>query len=171
MSAVNSFPPIANPSAEILILGSMPGLASLKANQYYAHPRNGFWRILANIYGFNAEFSYENRVKSLIASKVAVWDVLKSCERQGSLDSAIIKHSRLCNDFETFLKQHPNIQLIAFNGKEAEKIFNRLVLPKTESLTISKNFINVYLPSSSPTNTQTLEEKVNFWKKALSKDG
>ena len=107
---ITSFSPIANKSANILILGSMPGLASLAANQYYAHPRNGFWRIMADIYGFNPASNYDSKVESLNASGVAVWDVLQSCERFGSLDSAIINGSRVCNDFQTFFEQYSEIK-------------------------------------------------------------
>lgn len=163
MSIVTGFPPIANTSATILILGSMPGLASLKAHEYYAHPRNGFWRIMASIYGFNAQSEYDIRKENLASAGVAVWDVLRSCERPGSLDSAIINGSRICNDFQTFFLQHPNIRLIAFNGSEAENSFNKFVLPHTNL----QNFTYVRLPSSSPANTQALEQKIEVWKKVL----
>ena len=141
----------------------MPGLASLKANQYYAHPRNSFWRIMANIYGFSAEAEYLSRVESLTNSGVAVWDVLQSCERPGSLDSAIVPGTRACNDFKLFFEQFTEIELIAFNGSEAQSSFNKLVLPKIEL----KDFHYVRLPSTSPAHTLALEQKTNLWKKAL----
>ena len=162
---ITSFSPIVNQSANILILGSMPGLASLAANQYYAHPRNGFWRIMADIYGFNPASNYDSKVESLNASGVAVWDVLQSCERFGSLDSAIINSSRVCNDFQTFFEQYSEIKLIGFNGSEAQKSFNKLVLPKV----YLKDLSYVLLPSTSPANTQSLEQKIAVWKKGLLK--
>lgn len=166
MDIITSFPPIANKSANILILGSMPSLASLQANRYYAHPRNGFWRILADIYGFSPESNYDSKVESLTASGVAVWDVLRSCERSGSLDSAIINGSRICNDIQTFLEQYSDIKLIGFNGSEAQKSFNKFVLSRVNL----KDLSYVLLPSSSPANTQALEQKIIAWRKGLLKD-
>src|SRR5688572_28135315 len=132
MSVVTSFPPIADKSAQLLILGSMPGVLSLKASQYYAHPRNAFWPIMANLYNFSPDSSYQDRVKSLKESHIAVWDVLHSCIRAGSLDSAIVNGSRITNDFQSFFKYYPNIQLVAFNGIEAEKSFKSSVLRKLD---------------------------------------
>ena len=173
MTQVTSFSPISNQSAQILILGSMPGVLSLKANQYYAHPRNGFWPIMANIYGFKSDIEYEQRVACLIKNQVAVWDVLQCCVRQGSLDSSIVNGSRIANDFNAFFKQHPNIKLIAFNGAEAEKSFRTLVLKNMDlknlvlNQTSSNNMKYVLLPSTSPANTQSLQSKTDVWKKAL----
>jgi double-stranded uracil-DNA glycosylase len=163
MSTVNSFNPIADQSASMLILGSIPGVLSLKANQYYAHPRNAFWRIMANICGFDVAQPYENRTKALKASGIALWDVLHSCVRSGSLDSAIQAGSREPNDFKSFFSDHPNIKLVGFNGKEAEKSFNRYVLP---SLSIT-NISFVSLPSTSPAHAVSLEKKVELWRIAL----
>ena len=178
MTQVTSFPPISNQSAQILILGSMPGVLSLKANQYYAHPRNGFWPIMANIYGFKSDIEYEQRTACLIKHQVAVWDVLQCCVRPGSLDSSIVNGSRIANDFKTFFEQHPNIKLIAFNGAEAEKSFRTLVLKSMvlknmdlKNLVLNQASSNgvkyVLLPSTSPANTQSLQSKTNVWKKAL----
>jgi len=178
MTQVTSFSPIANQSAQILILGSMPGVLSLKANQYYAHPRNGFWPIMASIYGFKSDIEYDLKVASLVANKIAVWDVLQCCVRQGSLDSSIVNGSRVANDFKAFFELHPNIKLIAFNGLEAEKSFKTLVLKSINSTTVdlkdlglnqtSFNDMNyVLLPSTSPANTQSLQSKMDVWKKAL----
>jgi double-stranded uracil-DNA glycosylase len=164
MSTIRSFRPIANKSAHILILGSMPSVASLNANQYYAHPRNAFWRIMANIFKFSADLPYEARVEALKVSGVALWDVLHSCARSGSLDSAIEAGSRVPNNFQTFFKNHPNIQKIGFNGAEAEKSFNRYVLPNI----ISKGICFIRLPSSSPAHAVSLERKIEAWRKVLS---
>jgi double-stranded uracil-DNA glycosylase len=164
MTFTNSFPPIANPSAHILILGSMPGEMSLKANQYYAHPRNAFWPIMANIYGFSATTNYKSRTESLKASGIALWDVLHSCVRVGSLDSAIQKGSRVPNDFQSFFQQHTHIKLVAFNGTEAEKSFNVYVLPGLDINDV--RFVR--LPSSSPAHAVSLDKKIAAWRLGLS---
>jgi double-stranded uracil-DNA glycosylase len=163
MNAITSFSPIADTSAKILILGSIPGVLSLQANQYYAHPRNAFWYIMANIYGFDAGMSYQHRNEALKAAKVALWDVLHSCVRQGSLDSAIETGSRVANDFGSFFATHTNIKLIGFNGSEAEKSFNNYVLP---SLSIT-GVCFVRLPSSSPAHAVSMEKKIEAWRKLL----
>lgn len=165
MSAVTSFNPIADKSAQVLVLGSMPGVQSLKARQYYAHPRNAFWRIMASIYGFSAELPYESRVEKLKASGVALWDVLHACVRIGSLDSDIEKGSRVPNDFQSFFQQHPHIKFVGFNGAEAEKSFNIYVLSQlnVSGVTFAR------LPSSSPAHTVSFEKKVAAWQVALGK--
>jgi hypoxanthine-DNA glycosylase len=170
MNTVTSFPPIANESAQILILGSMPGILSLKANQYYAHPRNAFWRIMASIYGFDAESPYEDRVKKLTASGVALWDVLRTCVRAGSLDSAIKNSSQITNDFKLFFEQHPNIKLVAFNGEKAEKSFNTLCLKQLQTDLNISSISFVRLPSSSPAHTVHLDHKIAAWRNALCHD-
>ncbi len=163
MNTVTSFPPVAETSAHTLILGSMPGVLSLKANQYYAHPRNAFWRIMASIYGFDADSPYEDRVRRLTASGIALWDVLHTCVRTGSLDSAIDNSSQIANDFTLFFEQHPNIELVGFNGAKAEESFNKLSLPQLNIKGI--NFVR--LPSTSPAHTLTLEQKITIWRNAL----
>lgn len=163
MSRVTSFSPIADPSARVLLLGSMPGVLSLKANQYYAHPRNAFWRIMSSIYGFSADAPYETRVENLTASGVALWDVLHACVRVGSLDSAIEAGSRIPNDFPAFFQQHPDIKLVCFNGSEADQSFRRYVLPHLNT----RDITFVRLPSSSPAHAVSFEKKVAAWRVAL----
>ena len=159
MPTIKSFNPIADTSARVLILGSMPGAQSLKAGQYYAHPRNVFWRIMADAYGFSAELPYEQRVAALKNSGVAVWDVLHACIRVGSLDSAIETGSRIPNDFAAFFQQHPDIGLVCFNGAEAEKSFNAYV-----HCQINVSCINyVRLPSTSPAHAVSYEKKYAAW--------
>jgi hypoxanthine-DNA glycosylase len=118
---------------------------------------------MGSIYGFDAESAYEDRVKKLTASGVALWDVLHTCVRAGSLDSAIENKSQIANDFQLFFKQHQHIKLVGFNGAKAEKSFNSLSLPQ---LTIS-GVSFVRLPSSSPAHAQPLELKIAAWRKAL----
>ncbi len=160
---LESFAPVLPDNAELLILGSMPGVASLQANQYYAHPRNGFWKILQAIYGGGIN-SYEERLALLHIQRIGVWDTLKHCERPGSLDSAIASGSVICNDFNDLLAKCPTIKLIAFNGKASEKWFRKLVLPELQhSLTLAS------LPSSSPAMASlTIDEKTAQWRQALS---
>jgi hypoxanthine-DNA glycosylase len=163
MHQVESFAPITNPSAKILILGSMPGVASLKANQYYAHPRNAFWPIMGTILNFDATLPYPGRINALKEGGVALWDVLQQCERPGSLDNAIKNGSRVVNDFATFFQQHPHIKTIAFNGAEAEKTFKKHVLTTKDIPTASL----IRLPSTSPAHTLPLIEKLAAWRHIL----
>jgi double-stranded uracil-DNA glycosylase len=162
MSSVFSFGAISEASARVLILGSMPGLVSLKANQYYAHPRNAFWRIMSSILGFEIELPYESRAELLKSAHIALWDVLHACVRPGSLDSAIEAGSRVPNDFQSFFRAHPEIQFICFNGAAAQRSFDDLVLPQ-----IDRAFGYVRLPSTSPANTLSFQRKVDAWRTAL----
>ena len=98
MPRIHSFPPIESRNARVLILGSMPGIASLAANQYYAHPRNAFWPILAETIGFDPAIPYEGRVRAVTAAGIAVWDVLQSCNRDGSLDARIDRDTLVVNE-------------------------------------------------------------------------
>jgi len=167
-NTVTSFPPITSPTATTLILGSIPGIASLGANQYYAHPRNAFWPIMADLYGLDVTLPYQARTERLKAANVALWDVLQQCDRQGSLDSAIKTGSRIPNDFVGFLKQHPHIRLIAFNGAEAEASFKRYVKTKLNAEGVNlENIHLVKLPSTSPAHTLAMAEKKAAWRAAL----
>lgn len=151
---------VSQPDAQVLVLGSMPGAASLKQQQYYGHPRNHFWPIMAELLGFDAGLPYSKRLQALQRSKVALWDVLQHCERQGSLDSAIRNESP--NDFHRFLSQHPGLRLIAFNGRKAEQSFQRLVLP---SLPSELQCELKCLPSTSPANAaQSASSRLQQWK-------
>jgi len=122
------FPPIENPSARVLILGSMPGIASLRAGQYYAHPRNQFWPILGELLGRDVTaLTYPERVRCLNDAGIALWDVLQSCQRPGSLDADIAPASIIANDFTAFFQRHPAITHVFFNGVAAERHFNARV--------------------------------------------
>lgn len=163
---VESFPPLFNGSAHVLILGSMPGMASLSAGQYYAHPRNAFWRIMRGIFGIDESLPYSHRTTALLNQGLAVWDVLKACVRQGSLDSDIVSHSIVANDFKTLFEQCPAIAKIVFNGSTAEQTYIRHVLP---TLDLKHAAIPaVRLPSTSPAHAGLdFEGKLNAWRNAL----
>lgn len=161
---LSSFNNIAESNAKILILGSMPGQKSLDENQYYAHPRNSFWKVMASIYNFDLELPYEQRCKKLTTNKVALWDVMQNCERPGSLDSAIVNDSIIPNDFNNFLKTYKNIELIAFNGQTAAQTFKTKVLKDLEF-----DIETVTLPSTSPAHaSMSFEEKLRVWSNNLS---
>jgi TDG/mug DNA glycosylase family protein len=130
MPRVQCFAPVANRHAEVLILGSMPGEASLRASRYYGHPQNAFWPIMAEVVGFDAALPYTRRLAALKAAKIALWDVLQSCEREGSLDTRIRRSGEVANDFEQFFRTHPRIARVLFNGSRAAECYQRHVLKK-----------------------------------------
>ncbi len=159
---IHSFPPISQEGVSQLILGSMPGIASLSANQYYGHPRNNFWKFIDSIKGIQQSLPYETRCKNLADSGIALWDVLKTCTRSSSLDSDIVESSIVANDFETFLIKHSNISNIYFNGAKAEKIYLKYVLPNlSQELALIQT---TRLPSTSPANASIpLDVKLKQW--------
>ena len=157
---LEGLPPIAGDDAQILILGNMPSVMSLTAQQYYGNPRNGFWRIVGDIFGFDAASDYRDRTAVLRARRVAVWDVLRLCRRHGSLDSAIEPDSMVANDFEPFLDTHPAIDRVFFNGAAAEKNFVRLA-------GIDRPLRYRRLPSTSPAHTMPFADKLAAWREAL----
>ncbi|WP_435627649.1 DNA-deoxyinosine glycosylase [Candidatus Ferrigenium straubiae] len=148
MRHIQSFPPIERADARILILGSMPGEASLRAGQYYAHPQNLFWRIMGELLGVDPALPYEQRVEALKAAGIALWDVLHSCRRKGSLDSDIDNGSLAPNDLAAFFRRHSKITRVFFNGAKAEECYRRHVLPGIEGVSIEY----LRLPSTSPAN-------------------
>jgi len=140
------FAPVAGINARILILGSMPSRRSLDAHQYYAHPRNAFWPIMGELFGFKPELPYAEQLKGLRKNHVALWDVAHRCIRPGSLDSAMRDVEP--NDFQSFFATHTRVSAIFFNGRKAEELFRRLVLPglPNEYRLIERHL----LPSTSP---------------------
>ena len=159
---ISSFPPVIGHRPRVLILGSIPGVASLVAQEYYAMPRNAFWPIMGELFGARFELAYQQRLDVLTASRVALWDVLGSCVRPGSLDSSIDTHSAAVNDFSQMLTDHPTIQRIFFNGKKAAEMYRRYVLPLYDSITVDIPCST--LPSTSPAHAaMSFGEKLSAW--------
>lgn len=166
MAHIQGFPPISAADARVLILGSMPGKPSLSVQQYYAHPRNAFWKIMGDLFGVDPAASYEKRNAELIENRIAVWDVLQLCTRESSLDSDIDDSSIVPNHLERFLSEHPAIRLIGLNGAKAAKLFERHVVPtlSPENASIPR----VRLPSTSPANAAaSYDEKLRAWRDAF----
>jgi len=158
---VRSFPPVETAGARVLILGSMPGAASLRAGQYYAHPQNLFWKIICDLLGAGPDLGYAARVQLLKSSGIALWDVLASCEREGSLDSAIDDASIVPNDFAAFYRRHPGVRHVFFNGAKAEAAYVRHV--HREEGCCSRTYQR--LPSTSPAHaSRPYDEKRKLWR-------
>jgi TDG/mug DNA glycosylase family protein len=165
LERIHSFAPIERADARVLILGSMPGAASLAAQKYYANRFNSFWRIMSDILGIEPSATYDERVHALIASRIALWDVLHSCERSGSLDTSINRETQATNDFAAFFRTHPEVRRVLLNGTKAYETFRRHVVAGelASSLTL------VRLPSTSPANASwPYDRKLEAWREALS---
>lgn len=153
---LKAFKPVFTPHCTRLILGSMPGVESLRQQQYYAHPRNLFWRLAGELFGFDATLPYDERLAALSANNVALWDVLSGCRRVGSLDSNITDPEP--NDIAALLRKCPQIRLIACNGTTAHTLFKRYNPAIPDTIRIVK------LPSSSPAHaTLSYLEKLKSW--------
>ena len=152
---ISSFPPIISNDAKIFILGSVPGVKSLEMQEYYAHPQNKFWKIIFELFNENFSEDYLEKIKILKKNKIAVWDVIDSCERVGSLDTTIKNEES--NDILQLLKKYQNIKTIFCNGGKSYQNLQKIV---------GKNFeIPIYLlPSTSPLHTISFEKKLESWK-------
>ena len=163
---LQGLPPIADADATRLVLGSMPGEQSLLRREYYAHPRNHFWPIMGELFGAGPALAYDARLGALKKAKVAVWDVLGSCRRPGSLDSAIDPDSVRVNDFAGFFAAHPDVRVVAFNGAYAEAMFRTRV--QLVGVPMSPDIEFVRLPSTSPANASVpFGEKLASWRAAF----
>lgn len=155
-----SFPPIADARARVLVLGTMPGKESLCAAQYYAHPRNAFWKIMGELVGAGFELPYDARVKKLKAAGIAVWDVLASCVRESSLDADIDADTMIVSNFEAFYNAHPKIADVFFNGAIAEKFYRLHAQP----LHLHRKLNYHRLPSTSPAHAgMRYAQKLQAW--------
>jgi TDG/mug DNA glycosylase family protein len=165
MTRIHSFAPIEDRNARTLILGTMPGAASLVARQYYAHPRNLFWTIIGAMLGITADAPYAERTARLIDADIALWDVLKTCTRPGSLDANIAGASVIANDFAEFFASHPRIERICFNGARAATLYHTKVL-RTLAKPPPVDYLR--LPSTSPAHASvSAATKTAAWRVAL----
>jgi TDG/mug DNA glycosylase family protein len=162
MTLATGFPPITRSDARVLVLGSMPSEASLTKREYYAHPRNAFWAIMGRLFGATPDSPYDQRQQTLLEHRVAVWDVLRECHREGSLDMAIDAASEMPNDFATFFRRHGRIGTVFFNGQKAESAFRRHVLPSVEKSGRQLDYLR--LPSTSPAHAgRSFDQKLAAW--------
>lgn len=165
MASVQSFEPIIGSDPRVVVLGSMPGVASLEALQYYAHPRNAFWPIMAELFGIDHHADYDVRIRQLEKQPLILWDTLRACHRPGSLDSNIDSSSASANDFPGLLEQYPQIRAILFNGATSEQYFRRLVVP---CLPDRSELDLLRMPSTSPANAgMNFEQKLAAWRRLL----
>ena len=155
---LRGFPPVVAGSTHTLILGSFPGGASLAATQYYAHPRNQFWRLLGAVIGEPLqEFDYPTRLEHVLKHGIGVWDVLAACTREGSLDVAI--RNATPNDFASFREYAPQLKKVCFNGKTAGRF---------APVIAEAGYQTLVLPSSSPANAMlSFDQKLRLWREIL----
>jgi len=156
-----SFPPVVDANTETLILGSLPGAASLAASRYYAHPRNQFWRLTGALIEVDLPaLAYDERLKALLRHRIGLWDVIAEAERAGSLDAAIRNHAP--NDLQSLVASLPALRTIGFNGATAAKIGRVQLGP------VGGNYRLVPLPSSSPAHAAlSFEAKLRLWRQLL----
>ncbi|MBK1733022.1 DNA-deoxyinosine glycosylase [Thiococcus pfennigii] len=161
-----AFPPIVGGRPRTLILGSMPGEASLRRGQYYGHPRNAFWPIMTALLGIDPATDYAERTTALVAAGIALWDVMAECERIGSLDTAIRPASIRVNDFQALFDACPDIDLVAFNGGTAEREYHRRVRPGLSPT--ARAIATCRLPSTSPAHAgMSSGDKARAWHAVL----
>jgi hypoxanthine-DNA glycosylase len=153
---LQGLPPIAAHGARLLILGSFPSVQSLRVRQYYANPRNTFWRVTAELFGFDPNAPYASRLAALQSHGVALWDVLRRCRRAGSSDAKIEPNSMVVNDFAELFATYPTITRVYFNGEKAATLFGRLVR-------IDAPVSYQRLPSTSPANAVPFATKLMAW--------
>jgi hypoxanthine-DNA glycosylase len=154
---LRGFPPVVDDHARVLILGSFPSAQSLAACQYYANPRNAFWPITSELFGFDADASYDTRLAALRSRGVALWDVLHTCSRIGSADSAIDPKSLVVNNFVELFANYPTITRVYFNGAKAAELYGRLA-DTTERVEYQR------LPSTSPAHVMAPGAKLAAWR-------
>lgn len=163
MNNCKSFKPSIDNESKILILGSMPGIKSLEEQQYYAHPQNRFWKVMGNICNEPklSELDYETKLKTLLNNNIALWDTIKSCKREGSLDSDI--QNEKPNDIRKLLKTYPNIETICLNGNKSYSAFKKYFPILFEKYACHR------MPSTSPANARySLNILIKEWFKIIS---
>lgn len=155
---IKSFAPLVDLNSRILVLGTMPGIASLEKGQYYAHPRNQFWPLIYEIFEAKPDILYSQRKAFLLEQGIAVWDVVKNCYRKGSLDANIT--SPQPNNVAGLLYGYPSIKHVFFNGAQAASYYKKVIRPQVESLELK----HTRLPSTSPAHTMAYTCKLQQWK-------
>lgn len=161
---IESFPAVIGPGPRVLVLGSMPGERSLAEGEYYAHPRNRFWPLMRELIGLDPKAPYPARLEQLTRAGIALWDVLKHCVREGSLDASIIPSSEIANDIAGLLEDHPSIRAVALNGHKAAVAFRRRIVPNLRPA-LRERLAVIELPSTSPANaTKSLADLLDEWK-------
>lgn len=172
MDEITGFNAIADEYATILVLGSMPSEVSLSVQQYYGHQRNAFWPIMLALFNETSAFDatdYNQRKMMLVKNNIAVWDVLQSCFREGSLDTAIQMDTIKINDFNQFFSFHPKIKQVFFNGTKAEMIYVKYVKPQIKQQFEYLKYQR--LPSTSPAHaTLSFKQKLEIWNNAINHD-
>lgn len=166
MDRIYGFPPAVTPATRVLVLGSIPSVASLEIEQYYGKPQNAFWRIMGALFGAGPEHPYATRLALLNAHGVGLWDVVASCVRPGSLDSNIRMRDVEVNDFSALFDRCTAIQHVVFNGRKSEDIFGKRVQPGLAA----KQPALVYhsMPSTSPAMaTLDFAGKLDRWRELL----
>jgi TDG/mug DNA glycosylase family protein len=158
---LTGFAPVLPRLPRALVLGSMPGGASLAAGQYYAHPRNAFWPVMQSLFGIDAGLPYEQRIEGLRLAGIALWDVVYQCRRKGSLDTSIEPASVVVNDIAALLATHTSIRAVFCNGGGAWQLLQRYFVRPGRHPDIP-----VYrMPSTSPANARmTLQQKCSEWR-------
>jgi hypoxanthine-DNA glycosylase len=166
---IYSFEPIIDKKCKIMILGTMPGIESLRKQEYYAHRQNVFWRVIYALFDREMEESYDNRKTFLLEHNIALWDVLKACNRKGSSDSDI--KNPVVNDFLRIYKEYKNIRCVFFNGTPAERLYKKYVTGNSRysGVTFNKSsaqgIIYHKLLSTSPANASyNFSKKLENWK-------
>lgn len=164
---VASFPPQVADGCRVLVLGTVPSLRSLEMRQSYAHPHNLFWPFMGVLYDAGPDLPYADRIARLHAAGVGIWDVLKHCERPGSLDSSIRADSEVPNDIAWLLDMHPTIRAIALNGAKAQQVFSRRIGARIRPERLAGVEI-LALPSTSPANASISRAvKLERWRELL----
>lgn len=162
MDVTEGFPPILGTDASVLILGTLPSQQSLRKSQYYGHPRNAFWPIMGELFAAGPDLPYCERTQLLLSHGIAVWDVLASGSRPGSMDAAINEKSARPNDFASLHGAHPELRLVCFNGKASARLFRQLVPKRVQESFASVKFVT--MPSTSPAfAAMSFADKLQHW--------
>ncbi len=166
-ATVLSFPPQIAKDCRVLLLGTVPSVRSLELQQSYGHAQNLFWPFMGEMFGAGPTLPYAERIARLHSRGVGIWDVLKQCERPGSLDSSIVRASEVPNDISELLQQYPSIRAVALNGGKAQQAFRRHVIPTIAAERMSTLEL-LALPSTSPANaSMKYSEKLELWRGIL----